>query len=486
MRRIFDLSLRHKIPLWGSGLILAATLLVSVGLMYRAYEDLKHDVIVSSTSLGKTLAKTLFQALLHDDLWGAIEIVNAPIQAESLDAPLQAAVIFVLDSKLKIRASTAPRSMPLDAELGSLGRDYHFLAEALNGADLQKTNVFEFSSSDFLHISIPVAEAGGFLGTLVITHSKNDFLPRYSSIALGGMKMGLLALAILLPINWYWGRRMAQPLVLLADNMAQMVKGAPANLRPDLYAYDDELGQLYTAYRAAAAEISAKAALEREMLQSERLAAVGRLAAGIAHEVNNPLTGMLIALDNLKQRNEGKTEDPKLLRMLEFLERGLGHISETVGALLVEARVQLRPLTRHDFEDVRTLIEPQATSKSLRLVWQIDVPESLPLAAGQVRQVMINLLLNAVQATASGGEIAVIANISGDALLLSVANEGEPPPAALVSHIFEPFVSGHEGGHGLGLWVTYQTVQQLGGHIVIDTPAGKVIFQVRLPIKETA
>lgn len=484
MRRLFDLSLRHKLPLWGSGLIVAATVLVSAGLMYRAYEELRRDVIVSSTSLGRTLVKTLFPALLHDDLWSAIEIINAPIQAESLDAPLRVAAIFVLDPALRIRATTVPRQMPLDAELHSLGSDHRMLADALRNADLQKANVFEFPTSDYLHVSIPVAEAGGFLGTLVITHAKHDFRPRYFSIALGGLEMGLLALAILLPINWYWGRRMAQPLVLLADNMAQMVKGAPVDLDRDLYAYDDELGQLFSAYRTAAAEISAKAALEREVLQAERLAAVGRLAAGLAHEINNPLAGMLIALDNLKQRSDSCHEDAKLMSTLEFLERGLEHIAEIVAALLVEARVQLRPLERRDFEDMRTLIEPQASRKSLRLVWRIEVPDVLPLPAGQVRQILINLLLNAVQSTDIGKEVRLEVEKSGEELLLTVANQGLPPPPAVIERIFEPFVSGREGGHGLGLWVTYQTVKQMGGNITLFTPAGEVIFQVRLPIKE--
>lgn len=484
MRRFFDLSLRHKLPLWGSGLIVAATLLVSAGLMYRAYADLKHDVIVSSSGLGRTLAKPLFQALLHDDLWRAIEIINSPLQGGSHDAPMQASVIFILDPALKVRASTAPRSMPLDAELDSLGQDYRLLAAALETADPQQSHTFEFAESDYLHVTTPLAEEGGHLGTLVITHSKNDFLPRFSSIALEGAGMGLLALAILLPINWYWGRRMAEPLVQLASNMALMVKGAPANLHPELYAYHDELGQLFNAYRQAAEEISAKAALEREMLRSERLAAIGRLAAGIAHEVNNPLTGMLIALDNLKQRKPDHGIDAKLMRTLEFLERGLAQISETIGALLVESRVQLRPLERHDFEDVRTLIEPQAARRSLRLDWQVAVVDPIPVAAGQVRQILINLLLNAVQATANGGRIRFSAEKRNDGLLLDVTNEGVPPPPQVLAHIFEPFVSGREGGHGLGLWVTYQTVQQLGGTIVIETPEGQVTFRVHLPIKE--
>ena len=485
MKRLFDLSLRHKIPLWGSGLIVAATLAVSLGLMYRAYGDLKRDVVVSSESLGRTLAKTLFPALLHDDLWRAIEIINAPLGAEGPDAPLQASAIFVVDPDLKIRASTAPRLMPLAAPLDGLGAEHRLLAEALRRADLEVTHTFEFPDSDYLHVTVPLAEEGGLLGTLVISHSKHGFLPRFYGIALGGAAMGGLVLAVLLPLNWYWGRRMARPLVQLAGGMAQMVRGAPSDLSPELYAYRDELGQLFDAYRQAAAEISQKVALEREVLQSERLAAVGRLAAGIAHEVNNPLAGMLIALDNLRQRNGTAPEDPHLARTLDFLRRALEHVAETVGALLVEARVQTRPLGPQDVDDVRTLVEPQAAKKALQLAWQVAVPDSLPLAAGPVRQILINLLLNAVQATAAGGEVRLDAAVAERHLILRVSNDGEPPPANILGHIFEPFVSGREGGHGLGLWVTYQTVQQLNGRIGVAGGAGKVSFEVRLPLPES-
>jgi signal transduction histidine kinase len=484
MRRLFDLSLRHKIPLWGSGLIIVGTLVVSVGLMVRAYADLKHDVIISSEVLGRALAKTLFPALLHDDLWRAIEIINAPFSQRSSDAPLQPAAIFFVDTDLKVRVSSVPRRMPLAASLDSLGPDYQRLAAALRGADPDMAHAFELPHSDLLHVTVPVAEEGGRLGTLVITHSKHAFLPRFFGIALGGAGMGALALAVLLPLNWYWGRRMAQPLVKLAGAMAQMVRGAPADLSPSLYGYHDELGQLFDAYRAAAAEIATKNSLEREMLQSERLAAVGRLAAGIAHEVNNPVTGMLIALDNVRQRNGGEPPDPHLARTLEFLERGLQHVSDTVGALLVEARVQLRPLGRDDFDDVRTLVEPQVSKRSLQLSWQVHIPETLPLAAGLVRQILINLLLNAVQATAEGGNVRLDARVDEGGLALRVANDGEPPPPPVLAHIFEPFVSGREGGHGLGLWVTYQIVQQVNGRISVGDADGQVIFDVRLPLQE--
>ncbi len=477
--RFFDLSLRHKIPLWGSILIIAATLAVSGALMWRAYDDLKHDLVISSESLGFTLAKTLFPTLLHDDSWRAYELIRAPFHEERMKQTMDPAAIFVVDKNLRVLVSSQPLSMPILADLASLGEDFPALAEVLRHKNPEVTGAHEFPDSDRLHVSIPIAEEGEHLGTLVITHSKDVFLPRFFGFAVGAAGTGALVLAILLPLNWYWGRRMTEPLVQLAHGMSEIVTGAPEELGPELYAYHDELGQLFTAYRQAAAEIRAKSALEREVMQSERLAAVGRLAAGIAHEVNNPLGGMLMAIDTLKQRG---TMDAATARTVALLERGLQQITETVGALLVQARVQARDLGRQDFEDVRTLVEPQVAKKFINLDFELDLPESLSLPASFVRQVLINLLLNAIAATPNGGRISVTATQSHDGFRLVVANQGEPPSQEVLAHLFEPFVSGREGGHGLGLWVTYQTVKQLNGSISVECGDGEIRFLVSLPL----
>lgn len=477
--RLFDLSLRHKMPLWGSVLIVTSTLAVSGALMLRAYDDLKHDLVISSESLGFTLAKTLFPTLLHDDSWRAYELIRAPFHEERVKQTLDPAAIFVVDKNLRVLVSSQPLAMPILADLATLGEDFPALAEALRVKTPEATGAHEFPDSDRLHVSIPIAEEGAHLGTLVITHNKNGFLPRFFGFAMGAAGTGALVLAILLPLNWYWGRRMTEPLVQLAKGMSEIVSGAPEELGPELYAYHDELGQLFTAYRRAAAEIRAKSALEREVMQSERLAAVGRLAAGIAHEVNNPLGGMLMAIDTLKQRG---TMDAATAHTVALLERGLQQITETVGALLVQARVQARDLGRQDFEDVRTLVEPQVAGKFLRLDFELDLPESLPLPASFVRQVLINLLLNAIAATPREGRIRVTAIQSHDEFRLVVANEGEPPPQEILAHLFEPFVSGREGGHGLGLWVTYQTVKQLNGSISVECRDGEIRFAVSLPL----
>lgn len=478
---IFDLSLRHKIPLWGSLLILASAIAISTALMFRAYDDLKEDLFISSESLGQTLAKTLFPTLLHDDLWRAFEIVRAPFHTKTTRNPLEPESIFVINAEMKILVASDPRLFPTLAVLDDVGLDQHRLAELLRAEPLTQTRAIDLQGSRSYFIATPIAEAGRQLGVLVIGHDRETFWTRFLDLAMRGVLIGGLVVAVILPINWYWGRRTAEPLVELAHGMDALVHGQPAFLpAAERYAYRDELGQLFEAYRAAATALGEKALLEQEVLRSERLAAVGRLAAGIAHEVNNPLGGMLMALDNLKQRGP---LDPTIAKTVGMIERGLQQVAETVGALLVEARITSRSLNRHDFDDVHTLIEPQAENKQVDLIWHIDLPETLWLPAGLVRQVLINLLLNAIYATEAGGHIRVVVSQSDSVLVMTVTNSGPPLPEVIREHLFEPFVSGREGGHGLGLWVTYQTVIQLGGQITADWRDGEVRFTVTLPLE---
>ncbi len=208
---------------------------------------------------------------------------------------------------------------------------------------------------------------------------------------------------------------MAKPLVDLAQRMGTMLEKPPEPLPPDLYPYHDELGQLFQAYDRMVLALRDKAALENEMVKSERLAAIGQLTAGIAHEINNPLAGLITVVDTLKLRRD---LDPRVLRNLELIDRGLMQIRDTVAALLVQTRVQARPLNPHDLEDIRTLIQPQVGKRRIQLDWSAVMPAELPAPASLVRQILINLLLNAVQAAAEGGHVSLWLGRKDDARIL--------------------------------------------------------------------
>ena len=191
-------------------------------------------------------------------------------------------------------------------------------------------------------------------------------------------------------------------------------------------------------------------------------------------------SGMLTAIDTLKCYSD---LDPRTMKTIALIVRGLTQIKDTVGALLVEAKINSRNLTPQDIEDVLTLITPMARKKALHIGWHNSLDEEVPLPATLVRQILINLLLNAVQAAAQQGEVTFDIGIADSQLQLSVANDGKMLSAEQIAHLFEPFSPLSEGGHSLGLWVTYQIVHQLGGHVTVKRESNNQMhFTVSIPI----
>lgn len=482
MRFLFNLSFRYKVPLWGSLLIVATATIVSSTLLLRSYGELKSDLLRDAASQGRTMATTLFPAILHDQVWRAYEIIKAPFSRESGDSPGQAESFVVLDQRGQVYVSTNPETLPMLADFRRLSPEFATVADAIAQPG-SETRVLEQDGSDHLFVATPIREEQAHLGTLVQIYSKKVLRSRFQKSAGQAALIAILVIVLLLPIGWYWGQRTAVPLVRLTERMEELGRRLPDNLAPELYDYQDELGRLYHAYNHTLQALREKAQIESQMIHSERLAAIGRLTAGIAHEINNPLLGMLTALNTLRHHGE---LNPRTLKTLTLLERGLMQIKDTVGALLVEAKVKSRDLLPQDAEDVRTLIEPQAREQGVSLRWdsQLKAPLSLPSSA--VRQVLINLLLNAVQASAPGGEVSVAITTVDTTLSMVVVNGGRVLTEAQTDHLFEPFVTGDERGRGLGLWVCYQIVRQLGGNIEVESEmrdgVNRTSFKVTLPI----
>jgi two-component system, NtrC family, sensor kinase len=214
------------------------------------------------------------------------------------------------------------------------------------------------------------------------------------------------------------------------------------------------------------------------MIAASRLASIGRLTAGIAHEINNPLGGMLNAINTCKRHGDA---DPVTARTISLVERGLVQIKETISALLVEAKIESHALTREDLEDVHTLVVPEADKKRLTVRWNNSVEGSVPLHSTHLRQVLINLLLNAIQAAAEHGYVACNIQADTERLTIDVANDGQALSAAQLEHLFEPFSS--DTGTGLGLWIVYQVTHQLRGEIRVTNGPPLTRFEVRVPLE---
>lgn len=481
--KLFDLSFRLKLPLLGALLIVVTALGVSAALMLAVYATLREDLRINSEILARALVPSLLQDMLHDDTWHAFETVSAPTRAAPGAGAVKAEALLVIDAALNVFVSSQPKAAPILMPLHSLGPDYAVLAEQIRAARKNDTQTVERAASSRLYILAPIADDRVRFGTLIIVVDKRLFLPRFYTIAGSGLLAGLLVMALLLPINWYWGRRIALPLTQLTARMRDIGQRLPANIDPKLYDYGDELGRLFTVYNQMLVELRTREDMEKQIIQSERLAALGQLAAGMAHEINNPLGGMLTAIDTLKCHTE---IDPLTKKTIDLIERGLTQIKDTVGALLVEARLKSRHLNPQDIDDVFTLVMPQAHQKALQVELHNRLTAEIVLPATLIRQILINLLLNAVEATQQRGNIRCEVSTGAEGLHMRLSNTGKMPTSEQVAHLFEPFFTTNESGHGLGLWVTYQIVSQLGGRIAATSEDDQMHFTVDIPCEAAA
>jgi two-component system NtrC family sensor kinase len=228
--------------------------------------------------------------------------------------------------------------------------------------------------------------------------------------------------------------------------------------------------------------------MQAQMIQSEKMVAIGKLAAGVAHEINNPLTGVLT---NSSLMLEDLPDDHPWREDLQTIVNETLRCRKIVKGLLDFSR-QTKPqrtLLNMDqvVEDVLALVRNQTVFRSIRLSWNLDphLPDVLA-DADQMRQVVLNIVLNAAEAMVQGGELRV--SSSADRVRgtvdVAIADTGPGIPDEVRARIFEPFFTTKKTGTGLGLAVAYGIMERHRGELLIDTARGKgTTFTIRLPIE---
>jgi len=230
-------------------------------------------------------------------------------------------------------------------------------------------------------------------------------------------------------------------------------------------------------------------AMQTRVAQSERLASLGMLAAGVAHEVNNPLGGIL-ALTGLTV--EDMTKDDPNRENLEEVIRQTERCRDIVRGLLEFSRQSKGNTERVDLntvlEDTLSLIGKQALFFNIHVVCQLE-PELPPIVAdqSQFQQVFINILMNAVQAMNERGTITIVTrhNSADNSVEVAISDTGKGIPPDAIDRIFDPFFTTKESGHGtgLGLSIAYGIVTTHRGSIAVQSEIGKgSTFTIRMPV----
>jgi signal transduction histidine kinase len=281
-------------------------------------------------------------------------------------------------------------------------------------------------------------------------------------------------------------RQILQPLARAVKYTQRFASGDFTPITPQRK-YRDEFSDLAIAINHMMNEVKEK---QEQLVQSRKMAAVGTLTSGIAHELNNPLNNISLTTEALIDGMGDYSEEQKL-RMLQEIFTQVERASVTVRNLLDFTRTEYRlePI------DIQGLI--QASLKLVNNELQInnievetDFAQDLANVRGNfhdLQQVFLNLFLNSIQAMPNGGKLRVSVRSDNDKYLrIDVKDTGCGIPKENLDRIFEPFFTTKEVGRGtgLGLSVIYGVIEKIGGHIKVDSELGQwTIFSVFLPVE---
>jgi signal transduction histidine kinase len=249
----------------------------------------------------------------------------------------------------------------------------------------------------------------------------------------------------------------------------------------------DEIGHLTASFNDMVARLRESQQISARLAQTEHLASIGRLAAGVAHEVRNPLNAILLNLQQMRDRVERAAApaaefDKYHQRIVSEIER-LDHLVSGVLDLAKTGELCCEPVdVLVSLRAAVELFRPLAQARGVQV--ELETPPALPAEADPRRLPAIwnNLLANALDATARGGRIDVRAAAADDSITVTIADDGAGIPAALQARVWEPFHSGREGGTGLGLAIVRAAVEAHGGSIALESaPGAGTRVHVRLP-----
>ncbi len=350
--------------------------------------------------------------------------------------------------------------------------------------------------------------SGKIVGMLYLGIPENPFLAVRTDMMLTFLLVAGIGVLVVLGITYFITRSMIHPLEEMVQATNRIAAGDLD--QPVTIASQDEIGILANSFNKMVASIKAMkleleewgrtleekvhkrteelVAVQMQMAQSEKLASIGRLAAGVAHEINNPLGGILtfsmLALEDCD-------DDHPLKQSLEVIVKQTLRCRETVKGLLDFARQSSSTPSITEVNSVvdktLLLLENQASFQNIRTVRRFapNLPNVL-IDAGQLQQVVINIVINAADAMEENGTLTIetLKAPNGSEILLRISDTGKGIPEDILPLIFEPFFTTKKVGKGtgLGLSIVHGIVTRAGGTIEVASSSKGATFTIRLPI----
>jgi signal transduction histidine kinase len=460
-----------KVPLLVATLMIAVALVISNIVLDRLAHDQKTNLAQLAGAYLDGLSTALLPYVQRKDIWESFDVLD---RARNRYQGLNTRYSLVTLADGSVLAASDPHRFPTGTRLTD-----DVSARLGGGAELILDE-----DKGLAWVQRALRQEDVMLGTVVAEIDIQDLLAVRREVLLT-LLLANAGLALLFAaIGYFAVRRMVRPVSLLTRHVDLVREGKVEPIPPQhVREAQTEFGRLFNSFNAMAAALREREELAARLAQEEKVALLGRLASGLAHEVNNPLGGMLNLVDTL--RKHGGDESVRH-RALDLLERGIRGIGNVVRATLVTYKgAPADRLARSDLDDLQFLLQHETGRRKLRLQWRNSLPDALEVDGMAVRQIALNLLLNACAASPEGALVAFNAEHDNGCLTLSVRDEGSGLPANVAAFLCRPPLSRlpPQGTVGLGIWTISLLVARLRGTASVDTTrAGGTVIVISLPI----
>jgi signal transduction histidine kinase len=468
------IPLAIKVPLIVIVLMVSISVVVSERVMSTLVATQERHIRDLGTAYLDGLASSLVPHILRSDVW---EVFDTLDRSRALYRTVRPVETVVADAAGRVLAGTDPLDAPSFTPIPDRLRP----PDGLDGSAIDGASGRAYLARDIVHQGVSIGSIHTVLDVAPLIAERGE------TITVLVTTNAILTL-ILTAIGYLAIVRLMSPMRLLTEHLASGAGSPPVPVPPRrMPRPGTEAHRLLEAYNRLVATERERARLASRLAEEERLASLGRLASGMAHEINNPLGGLFAAIDTLKRHGE---KPAVRARAVGLIERGLGGIRDVVAAALDTYRPgrSAHPFGAGDVDDIRTLVAPEVRRKGIAAEWRTAIAGELPPPAGSAaRQILLNLVLNAVAASPDGGALRVVAATDDAGLVLTVSDGGPGLPAAaraLLLDAASPAPIGQDSG--LGVWMVRRAVTEAGGTITTEEDGGGTTISVRIPFARPA
>ncbi|GFO54257.1 two-component sensor histidine kinase [Geomonas sp. Red276] len=476
-------SIKTKFVIASVMLVLAFSFLWGGHVVVKERRHLYHTLEAEGRLLLTSLQRPVINTMILKEMEAAPGLLDNYVEEVIRNPDFPVVFAFITDQDGKVLSHNRVE------ELGVVYRD-PVTREAIGGKVFVSAYTVDTAGENILDMGIPLRIGNKSWGALRVGFScariEREFRTFTFDIVLFAVALSLASSVVLYAI----GAAMARPIVRLATAMADIDLGAltPVGFPPRR----DEIGALQTSFQRMVERLG-HSELEREralsqLIHKEKMATIGEIVAGVAHEIGNPLAAMSAALYEV----EGKLP-PEGKESAVVLKGGMERIQKILRQLTDFSRkgsLELAPVPSDLFFSEAVAFATMATKKyRVELVARdlCQPPVPLEIDKGKLHQVVLNLVLNATVASPADGVIELAASLSPEGYRLTVLDRGEGIPEGELDKVFEIFYTTKPAGTGtgIGLAVCKNIVDLHHGEITVASSKGETVFTVTIPVEHT-